>query len=296
MFTTSLDRPIAGRFWGGVSFVVALIAVVICVAGFVFAHSYDQQIGFLTFDGKAAATSKWLGQATSFGLYQGYSERNAALDAANQRVEISGWVMCAGFWVMTTAGAIAILMNLVFRAKARNPAAEPRAREGIAGTVVLLEALCWCCLICGIVLPSLIFLNTQDHYLLEFVGDGGSKSIVTSNLALLSSGKLLLATILLTATVVCPVAKLIMLGVVRRTESSELATSCSRVARLLKKTSIVEVIVACQILSLFAIRSIGGTKAEAGWGLYLYCLHVALGFYFHYTIRPREVGRGEASE
>lgn len=266
---------------------VLAITAACCVAGFRHIRAFDQTIALTNLGGSVEALWKQSLQKITFGWYEGFESRQAALDDANRRLAESGWVMCGGFWALLLIGAVPAWLSLV-RGFGRAPRPPP------ALSVHVLMLLGWSSLICGVLLPSVLLVNTQETLVGRFIGEGQAKSIQGAIFGAYAGGMWLLGTVILCISLGIPLAKLALLEWARAAARRAGAPACVRASTLvqiagaLKKSSLVEVTVAALFIFLFATRSISGTTAYAGWGVYFYCAHIGATFLAARAIRLRQ--------
>ncbi|MBL8991377.1 MAG: paraquat-inducible protein A [Phycisphaerae bacterium] len=288
--TQAADEPRRGWLRAGVFAAVLSLTVACCVAGFGHIRAFDQTIALTNLGGSVEALWKQSLQKISFGWYEGFENRQAALDDANRRLAASGWVMCGGFWALLAIGAVPAWVSLV-RGLGRS------ARAPSALSVYVLMLVAWSSLACGVLLPSVLLVNTQETLVGRFIGEGQAKSIYGAILGAYAGGMWLLASVILCISLGIPLAKLVLLEWARAASrraarpggvSRLRASTLLQIAGALKKSSLVEVTVAALFIFLFATRSISGTMAYAGWGVYFYCTHIGATFLAARAIRVRQ--------
>lgn len=214
---------------------------------------------------------KDIAETMTFGLYSGATDQKSALDTLRKEAESSREQEWRDFRVfMLVAGAAAVLSLIL-------GGFSPRSDVVVA---TLLSVSC-VMLVLGVFTPMLSFTNERELPVVgSVIAEAQTKSVWGSAMALFNAGDTWVALAIVGASMAIPLAKSTLLIIVLgnrailvdrsaiRQESVE--RRLAKLASMIGQFSFVDLFVAAVFLSIFALRSFEGSRAQSEPGLYYF--------------------------
>lgn len=214
---------------------------------------------------------KDIAETVTFGLYSGATDQKSALDAMRVEAEASRaqeWKDFQAF--MIVVGGAVVLSLLIGRFSPRS--------DVVVSTLLSVSCVM---LVLGVFTPMLSFTNERELPVVgKVIAEAQVKSVWGSAMALFNSGDTWVAIAIVGASMAIPLAKSTLLVIVLgnrallvdrgtvRQESVE--RRLAKLASMIGQFSFVDLFVAAVFLSIFALRSFEGSRAQSEPGLYYF--------------------------
>ncbi len=254
------------KTWAHATYFLASILFCAYLAYQAWGHSvaYEHQISELSQKLNASSNAKSTGkkflEAITFSLYEGYTEDMDALEAQKTAAELTLKQADKHTKLFVATLVLMLLLHVFLR------------------SVWSLWALLFVItigLVTGWFAPILAIVAYQDVPVLgQTVFQFESKSIASALLKLYDGGQLMIALVIFLFTMVVPVLKTILKGVLLSSSNLHFSQKTTRILRAIGKWSMLDVFVIAILVTYFSTKSGGATDATLQIGVYFFTAYV----------------------